>query len=142
MSKWLVFKNSHFDLKSTLSHSVYEVVQEDEHKHEIDSHENELKIYSDLAIAENNEDEAVKAHEDRDEIKTTIDKCEQIKDVLSENIDVTFSEECKDVQEEENEENDIEVEICNFEVKNTTSVLLTGTLVLLLLLARRNKSKN
>ena len=22
MSKWLVFKNSHFDLKSTLSHSV------------------------------------------------------------------------------------------------------------------------
>ena len=26
MSKWLVFKNSHFDLKSTLSHGGVEVV--------------------------------------------------------------------------------------------------------------------
>ena len=54
------------------------------------------------------------------------------------NVDAIVEE---DDDSDEDEDAQLEVSI-NYEVKNTTSVLLTGTVVLLIMLARGRKSRN
>ena len=86
-------------------------------------------------------DETIGAYNDHDENNMNIEVLDELQNDHLEKDDNTVVEADEDVDVEENEDEELEVAI-QFEVKNTTSVLLTGTIVLLILLARRNKSRN
>ena len=87
-------------------------------------------------VAEKDSDDTTIIHEEHEE---NIEVLETFQiDHPSMNVDAIVEE---DDDSDEDEDAQLEVSI-NYEVKNTTSVLLTGTVVLLIMLARGRKSRN